>query len=284
MNTYNTFAGCATFEGRISPAEGATDAFVQAYRLTRNGAATPIGPRASLGAASGMPTSVVSADGRRLYVANWLTSELYRLDIRPNGTLSPIRQRISTGTQPLFPRVTPNGKQLLVVGELGGTVHSYNIAPNGDLVPAPGGVKPSGLLPHVPSITPDSKYYYVPNQGSTFLSAYRIYGDGSLTQLPDAPFGEGPLGAMAEATVISPSGKALWAVGTDSLAMGQMVMRRYWVAPNGSLRPDPRTLIRTGTMFSSGHRTGDRSRTLTARSTGPAGRPSGRPRLLIHYA
>ena len=43
-------------------------------------------------------------------------------DIAADGTVSPVRQRIGTGLNPIFPRVTPDGRHVYVVNEISGSV------------------------------------------------------------------------------------------------------------------------------------------------------------------
>lgn len=232
---------------------GVANASIMALTIRDDGTPVPNGPTVPFGAPSdGISSAVVSSDGRNLYAASYLVDQLVRFGINDNGTLTPARQRISTGSGPIYPTITPDGRHLYLSNERSANVSGYDIAGDGTLTAIAGAPFAAGLLPHVMSVTPDGRYVYVPNMGSSFISAYAVQADGALRPLPNAPFGNGPLGPMSESTVMSPSGDALWALGTDPVQIGQNILRRYHIGGNGVLAPDETTIVRTGTRVTDG--------------------------------
>ncbi|WP_084823775.1 lactonase family protein [Nocardia beijingensis] len=212
-----------------------------------NGAPVPFGD-----AADGVASGAVSPDGRQLYVASLLLRQVLVFDIGADGSVSPVRQRVGTGLNPIFPRVSPDGRHVYVVNEISGSVSGYARAEDGTLTEIAGSPFPTGLLPHVTSMTPDGRFLYVPNMGSGHISSFAVQPDGVLIPLPDVDFAPGKPGTCAEATVLSPSGTTLWALGTDPLRGGEEILHRFRIGPDGVLDLDESVDSYTGTYVADG--------------------------------
>ncbi|MET9216171.1 MULTISPECIES: lactonase family protein [unclassified Nocardia] len=215
--------------------------------LTRHGAGTPFGELVD-----GISSATVSPDGRQLYAASLLLRQLLVFDIAADGTVSPAKQRVDTGLNPIFPRVTPDGRHVYVINEISGSVSGFTRAEDGSLAEIAGSPFRTGLLPHVTSITPDGRFLYVPNMGSGHISSFRVEPNGVLTPLPDVDFAPGQPGVFAESSAMSPSGEVLWALGTDPLRGGEEILRRFTIGADGVLDLDESTAIYTGTYFADG--------------------------------
>ncbi|MGA4792109.1 lactonase family protein [Nocardia sp. AB354] len=212
----------------------------------RNGSPVPVG-----GAIDGLGSAAVSPDGRNLYVASVTGRQLVVFDIRADGTLSKAKQRLAGGINPLYPAITADGRHLFITNELSATVQAFNRAEDGTLSEVAGSPYPAGLLPHIASTTPDGRYLYVPNMGSSFISSYAIQPDGTLHRLPDVDFAPEP-GVNSESSVMSPSGKALWVLGTDPVRAGEEVLRRFAIGDDGTLVRDDSAARYTGTTVADG--------------------------------
>lgn len=215
--------------------------------ITRNGAATPFA-----GAGDGVGTVAVSPDSKQLYVTSLLRAELLVFDINADATVAPVKQRIATGRNPIFARVTPDGRHVYVVNEISASVSGYARAADGTLTALAGSPYPTGLLPHVTSMTPDGRFLYVPNMGSGHISSFEVGENGVLTPLPDVAFAPEKPGTFAEASVMSPSGEVLWALGTDPLRGGEEILRRFAIGPDGVLDLDESVAVYTGTYVADG--------------------------------
>lgn len=232
---------------------GLTNAQIVPLRLGADGVPTLNGPSTPLGEVTdGVATVSVAPDGENLFVTSLLQQQLLNFDIHADGTLSAARQRLGTGMNPIFPTSTPDGRAVYLVNELTANVSAFHRAPDGTLTEMANSPYPAGLLPHVPSVTPDGRYLYVPNMGSSFLSSFRIEADGSLTALPNVDFAPDKFGTYAESSVMSPSGKALWALGTDPARGGEEILRRFSIGPDGVLDLDESVTIYTGTIVADG--------------------------------
>ncbi|MGV9674106.1 lactonase family protein [Nocardia sp. NPDC003482] len=232
---------------------GVTNATVLPVTVTAGGAPVPAGPPVSFGSsADGISSAVVSPDGRHLYAASYLLDQIVLFDVDSEGRVSGERQRIGTGSGPIYPTITPDGRHLYIANERGTSLSGYVIAADGTLAELPASPFPAGQLPHVMSVTPDGTHLYVPNMGSNKVSAYTVADDGTLLPLPDAMVGDGPLGAQPEATAMSPSGDAVWVFATDPARAGQNTLRRYRIGAGGVLTQESVTTVDTGTRVADG--------------------------------
>ncbi|MFF0492406.1 lactonase family protein [Nocardia sp. NPDC004068] len=230
---------------------GAVNAAIVPVRFGGDGTPIANGPAVSLGLMGGLGTASVSPDGRNLYVASVPDRQLLVFDIHGDGTLSPVKQRLSGGINPLFPTLTPDGRHLFITNELSATVQAFNRADDGTLTEVAGSPYPSGILPHVSSVTPDGRYLYVPNMGTAAINAYAIQDDGTLRPLPGTDF-DPAVGVYSESTVMSPSGKVLWALGTDPMRGGEEVLRRFIIGADGVLVRDDSVALYPGTTIADG--------------------------------
>lgn len=232
---------------------GLSKASILTLNLHPNGYTTPVGVATEFGKPSdGIGSAVVSPDGKSLYAASYLRDELLRFSILPDGTVSPPLQRVRTGSGPIYPTFTPGGRLLYVSNERGNSVSGFSVSQTGTLTPVPGTPFRSGLLPHVMSVSPDGSHLYVPNMGSNFISTYHIGISGSLRPITEGRFSSGIAGPMPEASVMSPTGKTLWVLGTDSLAGGSTLLRRFHIRGDGTLDPDPSVMIKPGSRVADG--------------------------------
>ncbi|KAF0846660.1 6-phosphogluconolactonase [Nocardia caishijiensis] len=214
---------------------------------TLNGSPMPFGE-----SLDGVASGTVSPDGKQLYVASLLPRQLLVFDINADGSVSPVKQRVSTGLNPIYPRVTPDGEHVYVVNEISGSVSGFARSGDGTLAEIAGSPFPTGMLPHVTSITPDGRYLYVPNMGSGHISSFAVEPNGVLTPLPDVAFAPDRPGTFAESSVMSPSGGVLWALGTDPLRGGEEILRRFTIGSDGVLDLDESVAVYTGTYVADG--------------------------------
>ncbi|MCP2294511.1 6-phosphogluconolactonase [Nocardia amikacinitolerans] len=214
---------------------------------TLNGSPMPFGE-----SLDGVASGTVSPDGKQLYVASLLPRQLLVFDINADGSVSPVKQRMSTGLNPIYPRVTPDGRHVYVINEISGSVSGFTRAGDGTLTEIGGSPFPTGMLPHVTSITPDGRFLYVPNMGSGHISSFAVEPNGVLTPLPDVAFAPEKPGTFAESSVMSPSGEVLWALGTDPLRGGEEILRRFTIGSDGVLDLDESVAVYTGTYVADG--------------------------------
>ncbi|WP_084476251.1 lactonase family protein [Nocardia ignorata] len=214
---------------------------------TLNGSPVPFGQ-----SLDGVASGTISPDGKQLYVASLLPQQLLVFDVNADGSVSQAKQRASTGVNPIYPRITPDGRHVYVIDEVMGSVTGFRRAADGTLTEIEGSPWPTGFLPHVPSFTPDGSFLYVPNMGSGHISSFAVAPNGVLTPLPDVAFAPEKPGTFAESTVMSPSGEVLWALGTDPARGGEEILRRFTIGADGVLDLDESVGVYTGTYFANG--------------------------------
>ncbi len=231
---------------------GAVNASILPIRIDSNGVPSPNGPAVPVGGAvDGLGSAEISPDGHNLYVASVTGRQLVVFDIHDDATLSEVKQRVAGGINTIYPVITPDGRHVFFSNEISGTVQAFNRADDGTSSEVAGSPYQAGLLPHIASTTPDGRFLYVPNMGSSFISSYQVQPDGTLRPLPNVDFAPEP-GVNAESSVMSPSGKALWVLGTDPMRAGEEVLRRFAIGTDGTLIRDDSTARYTGTTVADG--------------------------------
>jgi len=137
----------------------------------------------SANAAGGSSISI-SPDGQTLAVVERLTNNIDTFHINPNGTLGPIVVNPSPGVGAFSGRFAPDGK--LIVSETGSTISaisSYTVLSNGKLSAVTQSLTTNGDANCWNAITPNGKYVYVSNAGSSTISGFAISSTGALTPI-----------------------------------------------------------------------------------------------------
>lgn len=269
-----------------------------AYAVYSGGELTPL-PGAPYPTGSQPEGLTISPNGKYLYITNANSGNerggIAAYAIGPDGKPAPLPESpYACGSDPGNLAVSPSGKYLYVAngGSITGRggVFAYAVGRSGTLTPLPGSPYSTGraATPWGIAMTPDGKYLYLTNSGSTDgsegLFAYAVAADGTLSTLPGSPYPTGPMGTPW-GLAISPDGRALYlANGGDS--DGKDGLSAYAIASNGTLSEMPGSPYATGSAGSpwavaitpngkylyvtnDGSDTG--SRGLSAYAIGPAG-------------
>jgi 6-phosphogluconolactonase len=113
----------------------------------------------------------------------------------------------------------------VVVSETGsgGTtaaLSSYRIQANGDLTTISASVPTLGAANCWNAITPDGRFVYVSNAGSSTISGFAIGSSGELTPLPGTVVGTNPAGSGNLDVAISADGKFLYSLNSAGGSIG----------------------------------------------------------------
>jgi 6-phosphogluconolactonase len=181
------------------------------------------------------PGSVAfSPDGHFLAVTEKATNLIDVFRVLPDGTLSAIKSNASAGPGAFAVGFAPNGAAL--VSETGSSapnssaISSYKVNPDGSLTAVSISVPTLGNANCWNAVTPDGRFVYASNAGSSSIAGFAVGAGGSLTALPGTVVGLNPSGSSNLDITISADGKFLYSLNAATGAVGM-----FAIQPNGTL-------------------------------------------------
>ena len=166
-----------------------------------------------------------SPNGQFLAVTERATNNIDIFQVRADGTLAPIV--VNPDSQPGAFSVTfaPNGAALVSeTGPAGGsdasTISSYSILANGTLSPITAGVGTLGNANCWNVATPNGRWVYVSNAGSSTISGFHIGTDGSLTPIGATVLGINPTGAVNLDIAVTADSQFLYSLNSGNGTIG----------------------------------------------------------------
>jgi len=180
---------------------------------------------------SGAASIAFSPDGNFLAVTERLTNDIDVFKVQTDGTLSPIVINPSAGPGAFSVSFAPNGVALVsetgpVNVSNGSAISSYAILANGTLsaistsVPTLGGANCWNV------VTPDGRFVYVSNAGSSTISGFAISSTGALSALPWTVVGENPAGATNLDLAVSADGRFLFTLNSMDGTIGTFAIQK----------------------------------------------------------
>jgi len=124
----------------------------------------------------------------------------------------------------------------VLVSETGGpgtnssTISSYSIQPNNTLLPISATVPTLGAANCWNAVTPDGRFVYASNAGTSSISGFSIGAKGTLTPLPGTVVGLNPSGSTNLDIAVSSDGAYLYSLNSASGSIGI-----FQIEHNGSL-------------------------------------------------
>jgi 6-phosphogluconolactonase len=178
------------------------------------------------------PGSVAfSPGGKWLAVVEKATNSIDIFAVHADGTLSGAVMSPSAGPGAFAAQFAPNGT--LVVSETGpagvpnsSAISSYAVQADGTLKVISASVPTLAAANCWNAITPDGRFVYTGNSGSSNTSGYAIGGDGTLTPLPGPIQGSNPAGAINIDMTISTDGKFLYTMNTGNGTVGIFAIQK----------------------------------------------------------
>jgi len=196
---------------------------VVGFRLAGNGKLTQI-PHSTtfLSTSNSGPGSVAfSPDGQFLVVTEKATNNIDAFRVQPNGRLGPIVINSSSGAGVFALLFAPNGAALASqTGPPAPAVSSYAVESNGTLSAISANVPTLGTATCWQAVTPDGRFVYTANSGSSSISGYSIGKNGALTPLPGTVVATLPTGSIDLDTTISSDGKFLYTLNSGTGTIG----------------------------------------------------------------
>jgi len=173
-------------------------------------------------------------DGRFLVVTERATNNLDVFRVLADGRLSEISINPSAGPGAFSVAIAPNGAVL--ISETGGggpassAISSYRIAPDAKLLPVSISVPTLGAANCWNVVTPDGRFVYTSNAGTSSIAGFAIAPDGSLSPIGGTTVGTNPAGSANLDIAISADGHFLYSLNAGSGAIGM-----FAIATDGSL-------------------------------------------------
>ena len=180
---------------------------------------------------SGAASISLSPDGRFLTVTERLTNNIDVFRVLADGKLSPIVTSPSAGPGVFSVSFAPKG--VAIVSETGpanvtngSAVSSYEILPNGTLSAISTSVPTLGAANCWNAVTPDGRFVYVSNAGSSTISGFAISATGVLSALPGTVVGENPNGAGNLDIAVSADAKFLYTLNSSNGTIGIFAVQK----------------------------------------------------------
>lgn len=222
---------------------------VVGFRLEFNGKLRPIEESIAFltTANSGAASLAFSPDGQFLLVTEKLTNRVDVFRVRADGTIGAIKPNPSVGLGLFSVVFAPNGTAITTeTGPAGGTnasaVSSYAVLANGTLSPISVSVPTFGAATCWQAVTPDGRFVYTSNAGTSTISGFSIATNGTLAPLPGTVVTTQPAGSINLDIAISANGKFLYTLNSGSGTVGM-----FAINTDGSLT----TLGETGGLAAS---------------------------------
>jgi len=186
---------------------------------------------------SGAASIAISPDGQFVAVTERLTNSIDVFKILGDGTLSSIVVNPSIGPGAFSVSFAPNGVAL--VSETGpagvpngSAVSSYTVASAGTLAPISSSVPTLGAANCWNAVTPDGRFVYVSNAGSSTISGFAINANGSLSALPGTVVAANPAGATNLDIAVSADGKFLYTLNSHNGTVGIFAIQENGMLKN----------------------------------------------------
>ena len=180
---------------------------------------------------SGAASISLSPDGQFLAVTERLTNNIDVFRVLADGKLSPIVTSPSAGPGVFSVSFAPKG--VAIVSETGpanvtngSAVSSYEILPNGTLSAINTSVPTLGAANCWNAVTPDGRFVYVSNAGSSTISGFAISATGVLSALPGTVVGENPNGAGNLDIAVSADGQFLYTLNSSNGTIGIFAVQK----------------------------------------------------------
>jgi 6-phosphogluconolactonase (cycloisomerase 2 family) len=201
---------------------------VTGFRMQRNGRLRPISDSIAFLTTSNSGTASLSfsPDGEFLLVTEKITNNIDGFHIQTDGTLGPIIVSPSVGPGVFAVLFAPNGTALVSeTGQPGGhnaaAISSYAVLPNATLASISTSVPTLGAASCWQAVTPDGRFVYTANTGSSTISGFSIAANGALTPLGGTIVATLPGGSLDLDSAISADGNFLYTLdsGTGTVSI-----------------------------------------------------------------
>jgi 6-phosphogluconolactonase (cycloisomerase 2 family) len=169
-------------------------------------------------------------DGRFLVVTERGANNIDVFRVLADGRLSAITVNPSAGPGAFSVAIAPNGAVLISETGAGGpassAISSYDIAPDGKLLPVSVSVPTLGAANCWNVVTPNGRFVYTSNAGTDSISGFEIGAHGALRAIGSTIVGMNPAGSANLDISISADGRFLYSLNAGSGAVGMFAIAR----------------------------------------------------------
>ncbi len=195
-----------------------------------------------------------SPDGHYLAVTERATNNLDLFRVQPDGRLSAITVTPSVGPGAFSLTFAPSGAAIVSETGAGGpnssAISSYSIGSGNKLVPISASVPTLGAANCWNAVTPDGRFVYASNAGTSSISGFSIRNNGTLVPLQSTVVGTNPAGATNLDIAVSADGNYLYSVNGGSGSIGMFRID----SSDGSLTSSGHSRRSAGGLGSQRHR------------------------------
>jgi 6-phosphogluconolactonase len=201
---------------------------VTGFRLDHTGRLRPIPDSIAFlnTGSSGAASLSFSPDGQFLLVTEKATNNIDAFHVQIDGTLGPIVVNPSGGPGAYAVVFAPNGAALVSeTGPTGGhnasALSSYAVQPNGTLTAISQSVPTLGAATCWQAVTPDGRWVYTDNTGTSTISGFSIGKNGALAPLSGTIVATLPAGSTNLDLAVSANSKFLYTLdsGTGTVSI-----------------------------------------------------------------
>lgn len=175
-----------------------------------------------------------SPDGRFLVVTERTSNSIDVFRVQPDGRLSAIAVNPSAGPGAFAAVISPNGTVIVAETGAGGpassAASSYTIAPDGKLLPVSVSVPTLGAANCWNVVTPDGRFVYMSNAGTSSIAGFEIGARGTLRPIGSTIVGMNPAGSANLDITVSSDGRFLYSLNAATGAVGM-----FGIVNDGSL-------------------------------------------------
>ena len=204
---------------------------IAGFYVNREGRLTqiPNSTRNLSGTSTGPTSLAFSPNGQFLVVTETATNNIDVFRVGRDGQLGPITVNPSSGATPFAALFAPNGS--LLVGNASNSISSYELEWNGSLKVVTSQRPTDGAATCWDVVTPNGRFIYTANAGSSNLSGFEIGRNGTLSQLGNTIVASNPAGSTNLDIATSDDGQFLYTLNAGTGAIGEFAIDR-----DGSLR------------------------------------------------
>lgn len=196
------------------------------FHITPNGRLAQITHSTrSLSGAATSPTSLAfSPNGLFLAVTETATNKIDIFRVHRDGTLSQARVNASAGDVPFAAVFSPNGA--LLVGNASNSVSSYQLNWDGSLTVISSQIPTLGRATCWDTVTPNGRYLYTDNAGTSDVSGFTVGRDGTLAPIGNTIVASNPSGSTNLDMSISGDGRFFYTLNAATGAIGSFAVDR----------------------------------------------------------